>query len=483
MMGRHLLTYLVPNLAQAIASFGTVAVLTRFMTAEEYGRYALVYTAMTLVQYLTLTWVEAAAARFYGDAVEKNDKPNHFATLIQASLWCSLAFGVLCIAIIAIWPGDVALKLTLAAAFGGVLMRTVIKIALETRRMAQEATRYAVVETSHTLLGFLAAIICVIAFGMGPEGAFLGLAIGSLIVLAIEGPALWLSAKGGRPDAERSRSYLAYGAPLAAGLVLNLILTSSDRFIIGAFLSEADVGAYSAGYQVAARILDIIFVWGSSAVTPLLIAAYERGGAKAVIPIAHDGYVIRLGIGAPAAVGIALLAQPICEFLIGESMRESAAQIVPWIALAGLLAGMCDYFSEAFMLTKKALERALLMLVPAVINISLNIMLLPQIGLMGAVVATVAAYGVGMVLLAIVGRRYISLPIPIVETIKIALACAVMAGVVYSVPSPGGFLEIIIKATLGAVAYGSAAVLLNLADARTRLDCLLARFSKQGTTS
>jgi O-antigen/teichoic acid export membrane protein len=480
MMGRHLLTYMVPNLAQAVASFGTVAVLTRFLTDAEYGRYALVYTAMTLAQYLTLTWVEAAAARFYGDAAEKQDKPNHFATLLQASLWCSVAFGVLCVAIILIWPGDAALKITLAAAFGGVLMRTVIKIALETRRMAQEANRFAVVDTLHTVLGFVLAIGCVIGLSMGPEGAFLGLAIASLIVLFIEGPALWLAAKGGRPDPARTSAYFAYGAPLAAGLILNLALTSGDRFIIGAYLGEADVGAYSAGYQVAARILDIIFAWGSAAITPLLVAAYEKGGAKDVIPIARNGYAIRLGLGAPAAVGIALLAQPICEVLIGESLRDRAAEIVPWIALAGLMAGMCDYFSEAFMLTKKALQRALLMLVPAIVNISVNMMLLPRIGLMGAVVATVSAYAIGMVLLALVGRRHIALPVPFWETAKIAFACAVMAGVVYFAPSPGGFVEIIIKAVMGAIAYGCSAVLLNLADARSKLNGIMERIGKKG---
>jgi O-antigen/teichoic acid export membrane protein len=479
MMGRHLLTYLVPNLAQAVASFGTVAVLTRFMTPAEYGRYALVYAAMTLAQYLTLTWVEAAAARFYSDAVEKNEKPNHFATLIRASLWCSLAFAILSAAIMFVWPGDMALKLTLAAAFGGVLMRTVIKIALETRRMAHEAKRYAVVETTHTMLGFFMAIGLVIGFGMGPQGAFLGLAIGSLIVVFIEGPALWLAAKGGYPDPARASAYFAYGAPLAGGLILNLALTSGDRFVIGAYLGEADVGAYAAGYQVAARILDIIFAWGSTAITPLLVAAYERGGAREVIPIAKDGYAVRLGIGAPAAIGIALLAQPICEILIGESLRDRAAEIVPWIALAGLMTGMCDYFSEAFMLSKKALERAMLMLVPTILNLGLNIILLPRIGLMGAVIATVVAYAVGMVLLALVGRRHIALPIPFGETAKIALACAVMAAVVYAAPSLGGVPEILLKATLGGVAYGSAAILLNLADARTKLNSLMARLSEQ----
>jgi O-antigen/teichoic acid export membrane protein len=483
MMGRHLLTYLLPNLAQAVASFGTVAVLTRFLTPAEYGRYAMVYAAMILVQYLTFTWVEAAAARFYSEAAEKNEKPNHFATLLRACLWCSLAFAILCVAIIAIWPGDIALKLTLGAAFGGVLMRTLIKIALDSRRMAQEANRFALIDTTHTLLGFGTAIACVVGFGMGPEGAFLGLAIGSFVVLLIEGPALFLAAKGGQPDPVRTHNYFAYGAPLAAGLVLNLALTSSDRFIIAPVLGEAQVGAYTAGYQVAARILDIIFAWGSAAIMPLLVAAYERGGSEEVLPIARDGFAVRLGIGAPAAVGIALLAEPICTILIGENLRDSAIQIVPWIALAGLLTGMCDYFSEAFVLTKKSFERALLMLVPTVLNIGLNIILLPRVGLMGAVASTVISYGVGMVLLAIVGRRHIALPIPLRETAKIGLACLVMACVVHFAPSPGGVLEIVFKAVLGGIAYGSSALLLNLADARTKLISFMSRFSKQGTSA
>jgi O-antigen/teichoic acid export membrane protein len=481
MMGRHLLTYLIPNLAQAVASFGIVAVLTRFLSDAEYGRYALVYTAMTLAHYLTLTWVEAAAARFYGQAAQNNDKPNHFATLMHASLWCSLLFGALCVAIITIWPGDGALKITLAAAFGGVLMRSFIKIALETRRMAQEATRFAIVDTAHTLLGFGLALVCVTALGMGPEGAFLGLAIASLIVLFIEGPALWLAAKGGRADPARTSAYFAYGAPLAAGLILNLALTSGDRFIIAAFLGEAEVGAYAAGYQVAARLLDIIFVWGSAAITPLLVAAYERGGAREVMPIARDGYIIRLGIGAPAALGIALLAQPICTILIGESLRARAVEIVPWVALAGLLAGLCDYFSEAFMLTKKALMRALLMLVPVVLNLGLNIALLPHLGLMGAVVANVSAYGLGMVVLAVVGRRYLALPIPITESVKIALACAVMAGGVLLVPSFGGFVEVVAKATIGGIIYGGGVLLLNVGEARGRLTAFITSGQRRST--
>jgi O-antigen/teichoic acid export membrane protein len=261
--------------------------------------------------------------------------------------------------------------------------------------------------------------------------------------------------------------------------VLSLALTSGDRFVIAAFLGEGDVGAYSAGYQVGARILDIIFTWGAAAVTPILVAAYERGGPTEAIKAAHEGYIVRFGIGAPAALGLGLLAVPICEILIGESLRERAIQLVPWIALSALLAGMCDYFSEAFMLTKKALQRALLLLVPVVASLSLNVLLLPQFGLMGAAYANVAAYGLAMIMLAWIGRRYVALPIPLLETAKIAFACALMAGVVLAIPSFGSFTDLVLKGGLGVVSYGAFTVALNVAGARDFAKAMWTRLRPQ----
>ncbi|GBF57584.1 hypothetical protein PbB2_01252 [Candidatus Phycosocius bacilliformis] len=478
-MGRHLLAYLAPNLALALSSFGMVAILTRLLSDDAYGRYTLVYAAMTLAQYISVVWIEAAAARFYAEAAEKGEKPAHFATLLKLFSWCAGGFALVSIAALLLWPADVNLKIVIAIAFGSVITRSLIKIALETRRMAQEATRYAVVETLHIGLGFGLGISAVILFAMGPEGPFIGMLIASLIVLLIEGPALFLAARAGAFQPERARAYLAYGAPLAGGLILSLALTSGDRFVIAAFLGEGDVGAYSAGYQVGARILDIIFTWGAAAVTPILIAAYERGGPAAAVKAAHQGYVVRLGIGAPAALGLGLLAAPICEFLIGEALRDRAVQIVPWIAFSALLAGMCDYFSEAFMLSKKALQRAILLLVPVITNLGLNVMLLPSFGLMGAAYANVASYGVGMMMLAIVGRRYVALPIPLDQTLKIALACGGMAGVVLAVPSIGPLPDLIIKSAVGGLSYGVFVILLDVAGARSFARSLWARWARR----
>ena len=67
---RHLAGYLPVNIASGIAAFGGVYVFTRLLGAEDYGRYALMVSALALIHTLSLTWVEAANYRFTARAIE-----------------------------------------------------------------------------------------------------------------------------------------------------------------------------------------------------------------------------------------------------------------------------------------------------------------------------------------------------------------------------------------------------------------------------
>jgi O-antigen/teichoic acid export membrane protein len=274
---------------------------------------------------------------------------------------------------------------------------------------------------------------------------------------------------------ERAKTYFSYGVPISGGLIIGILLSSGDRFLISGFLGEAAVGAYAAGFQVASRVIDMIFLWAKSAVTPVLIAAYERGGTEEARRVAPFGYALRLGIGAPAALGIAMLADPICGLLIGESLRARAAEIVPWIAVAALLLGIGDYFSDAFMLAKKSLLHSILLLCPMILNLTLNLALLPTLGLRGAVIASVVAYGISAILQALIGRRYMKLPVPLGTTGKIALACACMAGVLWALPDLNEPINLVYKIGLGALTYGICAYVLDIAQVRGEAQRIWAR--------
>ena len=469
MLKKHLIAYMMPNLAQAIASFGTVALLTRLFSDAEYGRFSLIFTIMTLVHYLVFTWAEAAASRNYAKAKEDGNVADHFATLLGVYLINVGIFVVLAVIVTLLYPAERAAKMALAAAFAGTIVRSALKIALETRRMDLQSMRFALVESFHIIAGLVLTIIGVWLLGYKEQGPFLALLIAAILALIIEGPFIISLAKHGKFNQILAREYLAFGYPIGMGLILTMALNMGDRFLIAGYLGDAKVGIYSAGYQVAARILDIVFAWASSATFPLLVAAYETQNKQAFAKSANNSFALRLGIGAPCALGIALIAEPLCEILIGPSMRGAAIAIVPWIALAGLFTGLSDYFSDAFMLARKAKERMIIMLIPTILNIVLNIILLPKMGINGAVIATVIAFAVGLLLLAILGRRHIIMPIPWLEAAKIAGACLVMAIVVSILPKFGGFVELITKSMGGAIVYGAALVALDFNGAKNKI--------------
>lgn len=76
MLGRYLLGYLPVQVAQALVGFGSVAVFTRLLPADDYGRYALVIAAMSLTHILVFTWLEAAVARFHARAERRGGCAN-----------------------------------------------------------------------------------------------------------------------------------------------------------------------------------------------------------------------------------------------------------------------------------------------------------------------------------------------------------------------------------------------------------------------
>lgn len=469
MLSRHLAGYLPLQLAQAIAGFGAIAALTRILTPEEFGRYALCLAILGVAHSSLLLWVESAALRFLSMAREKGEEPDHFKTLLWLHL-CSLAVFAAATGLAIILIPDPSWKAALGAALAGAFARSGLKIALETRRAEGRVGRVTLVESTHVLLGFGLGVALAAWTGLGAAGPFVGMAAAAVLCLAFEGPGIVARARGGRADTDRAKAYAAYGLPIAGAIVLDLALSTSDRFLIAAFLGEAATGAYAAGYQLGNRPIEILMLWAVTASSPLLMAAWERGGAEAVRAIARQTFTAMIAIGAPAAVGIALVAKPFAELLVGPELRADAALIAPWTAASALMSGlMIHYFSESFQLVRRTDLRALMVAIPAIANIGLNLVLIPQFGLMGAVASTVAAYALGVVVMAVAGRRFIALPVDPGVLLKTASASAAMAGAVMLLPSPGGVLELTAKAIVGAGVYGVVALALDLGGVRSQL--------------
>jgi O-antigen/teichoic acid export membrane protein len=171
----------------------------------------------------------------------------------------------------------------------------------------------------------------------------------------------------------------------------------------------------------------------------------------------------------PAAVGLALVASPLAHLMVGPELADGAAQVTPWIAASGLLAGLTTYyFHQAFTLGQRTHFLLVAMTVPALANLVLNLLLIPRMGLQGALAATVISYALGLVASAALGRRLMALPVPWITLAQAATASVLMALAVSRIPAFGGLGELVAKSAAGALVYGLVAYALDAGGLRSR---------------
>lgn len=480
-LGRTLLAYLPVNLANVVVSFGLIVVLTRLLSPEEFGRYAIAMITLQFVHMGAFTWLEAAMARFQARAENNEDVASHLRTLYTLAAGLGTVCVVLFLAIIFVLPISRDLQTVLGFAIGTAGLQVLFNLGMEAHRASHRVIRYSLTYSSQTLLSFIIGIALVLLTPLRESGPFLGITLGLIVALIIDLPFMLKRQKGGRFEADRTRRYAAYGFPICMSLLLGYTLNSSDVYIIAAIMGEASAGQYNAGYNLANRSLEILFVWISMAMTPAAVTAFEKTGTKASQDIMRSYGASLLWLAMPAAVGIALVAKD-AGFILGASVRAEAVTVMPFIAFAGLINGLVTYYVQrAFMLSGQTKEIVWLMVPPVVLNIALNIILIPKFGLMGAVASTIVGYSMALVLSVVMARRHYPLPLPFLAAAKIAFACGVMALVVSVLPLGSlepGLLTLVIKGSVGAIAYVATCYVINAADCRTLIGDTLARLKR-----
>jgi O-antigen/teichoic acid export membrane protein len=465
MFWRGVWGYMPANIIQGLVGFGAILVFTRLLSPDDFGRYALAISITTLVHVGTFSWLEASMARFW--AAERNQGlADHFTTVYRTM--AVMTAVVLPIAGLLLWlsPIDDGLKLAIGAGLVGLPIRALTKLAQERYQAAGEVSKSAAMDIGVTLGGFLIGATCAL-MGTGAASPLIGMAVAPLLALPFVLSGELRQAQGGVHYRDRLIGYARYGYPIAAGLGLSLIMASTDRFLLEIFMGSAAVGAYHAGYSLSSRTLDVLFIWLGAAGTPALIMAWERGSREAFMTAAREQASTFILIGLPAAVGVALVARPLAEFMIGEDLRSVAASVTPWIALSALLSGMTSYYlGQAFVLGRRTDRLLLTLCIPAASNVILNLILVPGMGVMGAALATTTSFAIGLLASIALGRSVVVMPIPWTALSRCALACGVMAGAVVLLPAYGGVPELALKAGVGAIVYTVVALTLNAAGVR-----------------
>lgn len=249
------------------------------------------------------------------------------------------------------------------------------------------------------------------------------------------------------------RSSLPFGLTSLA-LTYNL---NADTVILGFFHTQADVGWYQAAYKLVFNITGVLGGF-LVVITPSLAREYRHDPER--VHAWSRAVVQWMALFAlPITIGISILAPLIVSLLYGAAFAPStpALAVICWDVPLVMFNAFCGNLTAATGLERPA---ARIYLFSTILNIVLNLLLIPDFGFMAAAVNTVLTDGLTSVRFAILLHNQIEIGRIAPRVSRIVVSTLAMGAIVWMVRDNG--LPVAIVA--GTVVYGLLAVVLRLGD-------------------
>lgn len=267
---------------------------------------------------------------------------------------------------------------------------------------------------------------------------------------AVIGLALLLRARGFGLAVRRApgvaRPILAKASPLVAHAILGLVIYNSDLIFLRALRDAATAGMYAAAYTLVSFLLNVGVTYGNSLLPVLTRLAPEPERQRALY---HTSMTQALTVALPVAVGGAMLAGGLMQAVFGAKYLAATAalRILIWSIVAAYVRTVTTYtliahHQQAFVLRTTVWS--------AVINLVLNLLLIPRWGMPGAAAATLATEALRTLIGLGYGSRFGFGAGFLPRLWRPLVATAAMALLLWKVEMPNVFAAV----AAGVVAYG-----------------------------
>ncbi|MCK0769386.1 oligosaccharide flippase family protein [Chromohalobacter canadensis] len=463
MLIRYTAYYGLARGVPGLLNFLAIAIYTRLLSPSDYGIYALVVVWVGLVNVVCFQWIRLSLLRFF--PANLDDPRRLLSTLLLAYTSVALTTGVVGVGVL-LAVNDTAVRSLVLIAVPLVWVQAGFELSLELMRSQLNPLRYGLMAGVKAVIA-LGLGVLLITWGFGAFGPLLAMLVGMLAAVVALGASLWRGARPSLALLPDLKPLLSYGLPLTATFALGFVVSSSDRFLLAALLNNEAVGIYTAGYDLVAHVIDLLLMTVNLAGYPLVVRALEQRGREAAREQLDRNGGLLLLIGIPVTLGFIVLAPQIVALMLGGAFHEGATQLVPWVALGVFMSCIrAFHFDLAFQLSEKTLYQVWINGGAALINVVLNLLLIPAFGLMGAAYATVIAYGVALALSVLLGRRLFAVSLVTRDNLKVLLCGAIMVACLWPLREASGTWALVEQVLLGAAVYTVSAFSMNVANVR-----------------
>lgn len=418
-LAKNTALFAINNIGTRLITFFLVPLYTSALTTNDYGVADLVSTVATvLVPILTLNVGEAVMRFSLDDDANLNE-------IMSVGILIAFASSIISLLVI-----PVSWHVSLISGYGIVIslyciMSGVYAINVCYLRGQERLLQYAVCNIIHIFSTAVLNIVLLLKFKMGLTGYFLSYILGYLIgiIYSIVAGDIVKTIKQFKWNEQLAKKMISYSIVLVPTSFMWWIMNSSDRLMVTAIVGAAANGIYAVSYKVPTVLstMSTVFnqAWSYSAIKEDKKEDREEFNNRMFSMLSCFQFVI--------TAGLLLIIKPFMRIYVSENYY-TAWEYTPYLLIGFLFMSFGTFLSTSYTVNKDSKGFLFSGMAGAILNIILNLLLIPKMGTSGAALATCISYITVFLYRSVDTRKYIKIKLVTIRNV-VSIALLIMMSI------------------------------------------------------
>lgn len=396
--------YTFGSILQTAIGFLLLPIYIRYLTPVEYGVISVILVMSSILIVFTNL---GAASGFYRLYYEGPKEKLFTTTLIWRLLTASLAF-----ILVASFSRGISLVLfkveryQLAVLYAGlfIFVSPLRELFFLTLRLKQLAKKFVAYSLFYAIVNFTLKFIYVALLKKGVNGYWIAQIITEFLSVGVIFLHAKMSSMFKKPTFSLLKQILKIGFPYTFSTLGAWIVDSSDKLLLNFFIGPGIVGIYTLAIRISSLFRIILNTpvglwWGPFALERASnegVEQFKNTDKKFLNVASTSGFL---------AVPIISLLGLIVAVLPGHPEYKNAILLVPFCLIPPLLYLIMHPFSIQFIQAKKTQYAGWGGVTAAGVNLGINFLLIPVIGVWGAIISSIVAYFSWLIIYYIGGQK------------------------------------------------------------------------------
>jgi O-antigen/teichoic acid export membrane protein len=255
------------------------------------------------------------------------------------------------------------------------------------------------------------------------------------------------------PNPSNFEQYIRYGIPMIPKEVSSSLLSHTDKYLLIYFLNPSAVGIYAAAKGVSSPIVTLSKIFDPTLYTTIS-NAWDEKKFDEISSAYHSIFRFYSILGIPSVLGMVLLSEPLLNVLSTTAIAQRGKILVPIFIFGYFLKGYDNSIRYILTSAERTEIIGAAVMITVIVNVVLNLALIPEFGLLGAAVATLSSHVLLFAIILYYSFSEVTIKIPAL-TIGRSLTAAVVMGLLLLlvIPPISAYAKLIIYPTIGAAIY------------------------------